>query len=232
MPTPKKLNVGLFYVFIGSIILGALLGIFIVLRGEWSSFEVRVILTTVVLACSSINGLACEAARSPSSQQPLPIAGLILTVLTACLFLIGIWSSTSSEQYWKFTVSFLILTLATTQICLVSIARLAARFRWVFILAFQVAYGMAIYLIYLICFEVDSEGAIKFAGVLAIVDAALVIIIPILHRISRADARNESIVSPLGEHSLAAIDAEIQSLQKRIVKLQAMRAQIDKSGPS
>lgn len=225
----KNLKVWLLYILVISVLLGAVFGIVIVLRATWTWIEVRVILTTVVLALASLCGLACDLARSPKTKPVLPVTGLLLTLITAMLFLFGIWSDSTEEMYWKTTVSSMILTLATVQICLLSIAKLASRFRWVFAIAFQVAYGLAIYLIYMIFAEVENPEAFKFAGVVSIVDAALALLIPILHRISRADTKGETIVTPLGERNILAIDAEIATLRKRIEQLEALRAQIEKS---
>lgn len=229
MKSSGNLKRRLLYLLIASVVVGAILGIVIVLRGTWTWFEVRVIFTSVILAVSSVCGLACNLARSPHGKAVLPNAGLILTAIAASLSLIGMWSEIESEAYWKTTGAAVILAIATVQICLLSVAKLASRFQWVFVLTFQVAYGLAILLIVMIFAEIENEGMFRLIGVVSIVDASLTLVIPILHRISRFGSREEALVSPLGEHSIVAIDAEIATLQKRIEQLKTQRAKIQDS---
>ena len=50
----------LLYLAVGSVMVGAVLGIIVVLRNTWGWFEVRVILTTITIAVASLCGLACD----------------------------------------------------------------------------------------------------------------------------------------------------------------------------
>jgi hypothetical protein len=216
----------LFRILIGSIVFGAGLGLVFVLRGEWSWFEVRVIMTAATIAVASVAGMACDLARSSRRANVMPWVGLGLTVATAVLVLIGIWPEIDSEFYWKLTGCVGVFAAAAVQVCLLAMARLSRRFAWVFLLAMQVAFGLATVITAIIVFEPRSEGVWQFVAALAIVDAALVLIVPVLHRLSRLEEPGEDLLSPLGEQNLAAIDAELDRLRRRIRHLETLRAEM------
>ena len=129
---------------IGSVVLGALLGIVFVLRDSWGWFEVRVILTTVTIAVTSLCGLACDVSRTPRGLNLLPKSGMTLAIVTAAFMLTGIWIEIDSEEYWKATACVSTIGVAVVHVCLLSIARLATRFRWIRFIGNQIVFGLAL----------------------------------------------------------------------------------------
>jgi hypothetical protein len=59
----------------------------------------------------------------------------------------------------------------------------------------------------------ESPGDVQLLGVAAIIDAAVSILIPILHRLSKAEVTREGEIA-------ADIDAEIAKLRERIAELE------------
>jgi hypothetical protein len=220
----------LLYSLVGSVVLGALLGIVLVLRNTWGWFEVRVILTTITVAIASLCGLACDLSRTPRGANILPRGGLLLTLVAAGLILAGMWTDLNKDEFWKFTISVSIFAVATVHICLLSIAQLAKRFRWVYFIACQVIYGLAVLLSVIVFWELENERMFRFVAMISIVDAALTLVIPLLHRISRADDNHSHIAAPMAARNLAAIDDEIATLKKRIVELEKLRLEMDDRG--
>ncbi len=221
-----KLQRPLLYLLVGSVVLGAVLGIIIVLRNTWGWFEVRVILTTITVAIGSLCGLAGDLSRTPRGANLLPRSGLMLTFLAAGLILVGMWSDLESEEFWKTTACVSIFAVATVHVCLLSIARLAGRFRWVFFIASQVVYGLAALLSAMIIWEIDNDRMFRLVATVSIIDAALTLVIPLLHRISKTDANRKVMTTPLDERNVAAIDEEIALLKKRIVELEKLRSSL------
>ena len=68
MDEPRQFRRRILYLLIGSILFGAVLGLVIVLRGEWSWFEVRVMITAATIAAASIGALACDMAHAAREQ--------------------------------------------------------------------------------------------------------------------------------------------------------------------
>ena len=217
------------YVLIGSIVVSAALSIFFVLHDRWGWFEIKVLLSTCTIAIASLCGLACELSRTMRGMNLLPRSGTILTLITACLYLFGIWPEFDGEVFWKIVAVLTIFTFAIVQASLLSIARLAKRFSWVYMLTLQVVFGLAILCSVMCVFEIDDDRTMRFLIALSIVDAALTLMIPILHRISKSDPHAAPMLSSLEERSLDTIDQEIAQLKTRLAKLEKMRIEIEQS---
>lgn len=216
----------LLYTLVVSVAISAVLGIAIVLRNEWGWLELRVILTTATLAVASLCGLACDLSKTPKGTNLLPLTGLGLTVLSTAMLLVAIWLEIDSEAYVKATVISCIFTVAIVHVSLLSIARLAPRFRWIFLLATQLILGLAALLGVLILFEIGDESMARIIAVIAIANVALTIVIPLLHRISKTDAHASNLMTPLEARNIEAIDQEIEQLQKRIADLEKLKANL------
>jgi hypothetical protein len=227
----RELKRPLLYLLIGSVLLGAVIGIVLVLRNTWSWLEVRVMLTTIVVAGASLLGLACDLARTPRGRNVFPRTGLALTFAASSFLLLGIWLDNSSEVFWKTTICLSVLAMAAVHVCLLSIAKLAPRFRWVSWVACQVIIGLALLICATLIWEIDDAGLYRFLAALSIVVAALTLVIPLLHRISRGelkstDLQSGELATPLQERNLAAIDDEIVRLRKRIAELEQLRSEV------
>jgi hypothetical protein len=168
--------------------------------------------------------MACELARTPKGSNFLPYAGFGLTVFASVLLLIGMWSDVSDDAFWKLSGSLCTFAIATVHTCLLSVAPLARKFKWVYYIAFQISYGLAV-IFSLMLFESfrHGEGIIRATIALAIVDTALTLVIPILSRISRTEQPDELLESPLELRNAAAIDQEINLLRQRITELEKLR---------
>jgi hypothetical protein len=211
---------------IGSVLIGAALGVFLVLRGKWGWFEVRVILTTITIAAASLCGLACDMSKTPRGTNLLPLGGLTLTLLSAVMLLAAVWFELESEAYLKATGCISILAIATVHVCLLSIARLARRFYWVYMVTCQVIYGLALLLMTMLIWEIDNDRMYRFVVAVSIVNAALTLVIPLLHRISRTSGDRTESMTVLEERNVAAVDEEIARLTKRLATLERLRMEI------
>jgi len=225
MDSPLRFRRVLLFTLVGSVLGLAGLGILLVLQNRWGWFEVRVITTTIVIAVSSVSALACDMARTPRGTNALPIAGLALTALAALLILAGIWLDINSDAWWKSAASAGILAVAAVHVSLLSLARLAPAHRWVFVIAWQIIFGLALLLLALLWLEIDEKRAFRFVAALAILDAALTLIVPILHRLGRpAPAQRPH--GLLDAQNLASLDAEIARLKKQLAELEQLKAEL------
>lgn len=237
---------------IGSIVVGALLGIVMILRNTWSSFEVNVILTTITIAIGSLGGLASDLARKPEGSNLLPRTGLALVLISSAMFLIVIWMETGGEEDWLWmgACSFTILAIATNHVCLLSMIPLSGHYRWVFIIAMQVIYCLALLLIVTYVFDIafspflnaflDSffggifEGIFlglhrenhRIIAVLTILDVALTLAIPLIYRLNKSQGRIQPIEDPSVSRGVHKIDEALQSLRERISQLEREKADL------
>jgi len=223
----SKIKKPFLYALVGSVLLGTLLGISFVIRNTWSWFEVRVILTTIVVAVASLCGLACDLARLPRGSNWLPKLGVVLSGLAGAMLLGSLWLGPNSVVYLKVMACISILTVATVHLSLLSIAKLGNRFQWVYVLGSQIIAGFALLLCSFLVFEIDAGGVWQLIAALSIVVTAFTLVIPLLHRVSKMDAvGDESFLSPVEQQNLASIDAEIGRLQARISELEAIRTKL------
>jgi hypothetical protein len=161
-------------------------------------------------------------------SPPTIVIGITMSAAAAtgpyqCLFRV---SQLENEAYWKTVVCVSIFAVATVHVCLLSIARLSGRFRWMFLVACQVIYGLAVLLSITIIWEIDEDRMFRFLAAIAIVDAALTLVLPLLHRISRLKDTRGSTMTALDERNVDAIDQEIALLRKQITALEKLRSEI------
>jgi hypothetical protein len=232
MSTPSRLKQPLLYSLIASILIGAVLGIVLILRNTWGWFEVRVMLTTLVIALASVACLACELSRRPSGRNLSSILGLVLSAISGIMWLFCVWLEPNDDWVWKSVVTISILALANVHVCLLSNARLAQRFRWVFAVTVQIIFGLAFLILAMIWFEIDSPVVWRIVAMLSILVAAMTLIIPILHRIGRHDGARGEQLTPSEEQNIAKIDAEIERLESQLTKLRSLRLKFSGSDDS
>jgi len=181
---PKRIAL---YFLIVSVSLSAIVGIIAILSGSFGRTEAQILLTALTISAASICAMACGALWESGRAKILSLLGIALAIVDAGLFIFGIWLESRSEGYWKFSASVGLVAAATAHFCLLSLAKLAPRFGWARMGAFVSAYFLAFLFIYLIYFTPQGDTPIRIIGVTSIVLAALTILTPIFHRLSRGD---------------------------------------------
>ncbi|MDP6156726.1 MAG: hypothetical protein QGH39_08440 [Candidatus Thermoplasmatota archaeon] len=176
--------------FIISLILSALIGIFIFLLGEFREVEVRLLLTTLTIGAYSLTGLCCAVIYEKKRFQPFAIVGIIISGLGLLYTLMFIWEGVDGGEGWKILVIFLILAFGIAHICLLLLIKsnkplvnysLIGTIICISILDFM--------LIILIKVEFDMEEFFfRLLGVFAILDVLGTIVTPILHKIYPDDS--------------------------------------------
>jgi hypothetical protein len=217
------------YLLICSIALSALMGIWAILSGEFGELQGKVLGTTMTVVGTSILGLACGAfLESPRARGTalfiVPLAGIVLAVLCALITMWAIWGEISwtYKTVYKTLFVSLMFSFSLAQLSLLSLARLAKRFRWAIVTAYVVILALASIISFIIIFEPDSDDKIvtRVLGVLAVVDAAVTVMMPIFHRLSRTEFVDTE--TP----SVAKIDAEIDNLKAQLGRLEKQREDI------
>jgi uncharacterized membrane protein YwaF len=105
-------------------------------------------------------------------------------------------------------------------------ARLIGKFSWVFFIACQVIFGLALLLCVVLIWEIENDQMFRFLAVLSIIVAALTLVIPLLHRIGKTQANRSEFLLPIDERNVMVIDQEIALLKKRIADLEKFRSEI------
>jgi cytochrome c oxidase subunit IV len=207
-------------IFIASIVIAAVMGIVAIgVPSQNWELELRIFLTTATIAGASVCGLACGGCLT-RGHRILPTAGLVLTGLSACLLLAGVWGRIESENYWKTTASLSFFAVACAHLSMLFMANLAGGYRWAYLVAYPLILGLATLLGAGLVFDFfDNQGYWRLTGVISILVAAITLMIPVFHRMSR----DEIAVQQANADPLFAVDEEIASLKKRLIELENKR---------
>lgn len=224
------------YLLVVSVILCAVLAVFALLAGDWGWLESRIMMTTGVISISSLCGLACGAYFGTGRGRILPISGIVLTIAAALMIISTIWLETGSEAYWKLLVSFCTLAFACAHLSLLSMARLSSGFLWSLTLARVVILGVAFVVILAVWAESAGPGFGNLYMVLAVgavIDAAVTVLIPIFHNLSKGDVAFMDKRAAASNRNPAAqlvhINKEIETLRFRIAELEREKLRIQSS---
>jgi len=207
--------------FIASIVATALLGLYaLAIPSDNWEFEIKAILTTVIITGASICGLACGGCMR-RGHRVLPTAGLILTPIAAVLLLIGMWLEVNSELYWKSAVTLAFYAVACAHLSMLFMANLAGPYRWAYLLAYQLVFGLATLLAVGAIFDLFDGGDRYWRATagFSILVAAITLLIPVFHYMSRevvAAARVEA-------DPLFAVEEEIARAKKQLLELESQR---------
>lgn len=216
------------YTLIASVAFSALMGIWVILANEFNEFQGRVLSTTLTIVLTSILGLACGAFwESPKSQKGgmkiVPIAGIFFTFVAAFISLGLIWQVLGSreDQVLKAFAVSTIFAFSFSHLSLLSLANLSKKFQWALIAVYLVVLGLASLSSAIILLDTQSPNdfTLRLVGILAVVDAALTVMIPIFHRLSRGDFAATQI-------SIQEIDAKISELKDELRTLEKQREEV------
>ncbi|MBX3288899.1 MAG: hypothetical protein KF855_06080 [Acidobacteria bacterium] len=206
------------YPLLVSVALSAVIGIGVVLFGDFGSFEVRVLMTTLTVTATSILGLACGAFFETGRGRLLPMAGIVITVIAAVMTLLIIWDvGDDSTVFVKAASTAMLLAVSCSHLSLLSLARLDRRFAWTLTAAHICVWTLTAIILYLMWFEPqsDSDTVTRIIAVLSILIASVTVATPVLHKLSRTD------------RTLEQIDAEIDELEARIDRLRQEKVRME-----
>jgi hypothetical protein len=207
------------YFLIVSVLLSAVLGILAILSGTWGEFQVRILVTSVIISGASICGLACGTYLATKRGRLLPLAGIALALVAAAMIIAGVWIHVlQTDAYLKFAVSISVFAVACGHLALLSMARLAEWFVWSIVAAHVVIFGVASLIVLLIVTDPHGTGMFQLLGVAAIIDAAITILIPVFHWLSRSELAPDK--QDLQHTSLDSAEREIAQLKARIAQLE------------
>ena len=189
---------------VASLVVSALLGIVVLLWGEFGEVQVKVLLTSLSVSAGAICALACAARHERLGSSALALIGGGLAVAAVALLVYGLWMEPREDIFWKTVATLWTLAVASGLVCLLSLARLAPRFLWISCATYIAVWTLASFLIALFWWELDDPVWARLMGVASILVALLTILVPIFHKVSAVTAR--------ADQATAALPAEIRTL--------------------
>jgi hypothetical protein len=182
----------LLLVVLGSIAVNAILGIYALLVPHFGGPQWKVLGTSACVTGAGILVFACLPALEQRRISYLPVAGIAGSVLGFFLLVVAIWADGLGDAVWRLMGSALVVGGVGALASLLSLARLAPRYRVVFTAAVGTACLLGLMIVGGIWGGASGWWYARVVGVLSVVLAALTISVPILHRASRGVAVAEA----------------------------------------
>jgi hypothetical protein len=170
---------------IATLVLTALVGIYVFLFGTFGKTEAKILGTTLTICYFSITSLACSAAFEKKRYPLLFVPGLVVGIAGFLLFIPGIWVEWFEVKALAKLMGIVgVLSFSFAQTCLLSLAPLQRRQVGVFYAAVTCILALAAIISGMIVFEPhDEQWIVRVLGVVAILDACFSLCVPILHRL-------------------------------------------------
>jgi hypothetical protein len=234
LPKRAALGLPLFYTLLGLVACGTILGLWVVLQGEYSWIQTRTLATILNFAFFCVLAMACNAARRETSRNVLPTFGLLVGSAVTVVWLLLTWVDNSSFSDSTYSLAAAIVGsvwfFAFTHASLLGLAIPPRSLWWLKPLAVQLIMLLALFISVQIIDEfidvsiVPGERVYPFMVALSILVVAITMALPILHTIRRMSAQGKEIKLSGDELlDVERIDREISALRERIAELQRMR---------
>ncbi len=200
------------YVLIVSVAVSALIGIGVIVFGNFGDFETRTLMTTTVITITSILGLACGAYFESGKGRTLPIVGIVSALVSCILWIVAIWAGEQENSlFFKSLASATLIAASCAHLSLLSLARLDRKFIWAKYATHASIWTLLAILLAVLWFEIEVNDNFlaRTLGVLGIVIGALTILTPVLHKLSSRVLSNDEI-----DAEIAKLRAQIEELEK------------------
>jgi len=168
-----------------SLILSALIGIFVFLFGEFRRVEVRLLLNTLAIGFYSLSGLSCSAIIEKHRFRTFATLGIIISACGLLYTSLYIWEGIDIDNGWKPLIIFFVLAFGVAHICPLLLIRSKIPLVNFSLVATIICISILDFM--LICLILDdfnmNEFYFRLLGVFAILDVRGSIVTPIMHKI-------------------------------------------------
>jgi hypothetical protein len=198
----RRLGLGLFFV---SVACNAVIAIYALLAPGFGDTEGRVLGTSLYITAAILLVLACEPALEGRLLGLVPLVASACGV-TAFALLIGTlwaWTDDPPETLVKVAGTAMTFGVAGTLASLLVLARLARRYRPALAAAFALTAVAGTMIVLGIWIEPSSSLYPRALGAVLVALAALVVSIPVLHRLSRTEVERAAVAARAGAGAIA-----------------------------
>ena len=173
---------------IGFLTLSALIAVISLLSGDFGSTEIKVIMTALTISGASICAMSCSAFIEKHGLPLLGGVGVVVPAVASIMTISGIWAEIGygGGEYWKTTLSLIIVSAAFAHCLLLWIPSLAPGYRWTQVSLVIFVTVLSLQVIFAICGEIREIGYYRLVGVVAVIVVLLTLIVPICLKLSPA----------------------------------------------
>lgn len=184
----RKLSLKIFLGFLG---LTALIAIISVLSGEFGELQWKILATTLTVSAASICSMSCAAFIEKRKLLMLGLSGIVLSIIAAVLFIVGMWPEIDSDEYWKATASVAVFAVAFAHGFLLILPELNKKLKWFQPLSVVSIGILACQIVVAVCLDIDYEPYYRILAVVAILVALETLVIPILMKLRKGDTKKK-----------------------------------------
>lgn len=178
-------------VLVGSVVVGAVLGIYALLASDPGRVEMKLLATSFAISGACLLAVACGAAWGRGLFASLAPLGVVLALLGFGLLIALVWAESDSEGAWKTAGTAILFATTATYLALLGLARLAPNFAWLAVGAALAALALTLIWAGLLWEAIHgTTGLWRGIGVISILFGAFTILVPVFHRAyARSDSR-------------------------------------------
>jgi hypothetical protein len=199
-----RLHRAFLFTLIGSLVLGAGMGLFgLVVESLFGRLGERALQTSLSVALFSLTSLGCAIAWERDRWRVAAVVGIVCSVLSVPLYLSGIWVRWGWpywEPIWKTMVLAGVWCVLLAHLCLLALARPKRGWRWTLrwtrVCAVLLGLGISVFII-VEPYWPDAEVCLRLLGGLAILTACGTVCVPILHKLGAIPEGEELVTTPL-----------------------------------
>lgn len=187
-------------ILIVSVVASALIGIWLLLQGEFGDTEVKVLFTTLCISGASILGMASAPAMERRLLGAVPWIGVVASVAGFGAYVAFLWAGDAEQTPFKLASSALVVGVAATYASLLALARPPVKQRWVQLGGYIADVAVAALVLDMMWSGVEGSGPWRLLGALSILLAAFTILLPIVSRLEGHRAAEPVSHAPVLRH--------------------------------
>lgn len=184
MPGPVRLFL---YLFVASILVNAVLGIWALLVGDFGTTQEKVLGSSFLLSAAMLSVLVNVPAIRRRPLWPAPLVGAIAGAFGFVLFIGLLWTEPDADGWDKLAGSSLVVAAAATLACGLALIPTPDRFRRMRPVGNVLIALLGVSIVIAIWAEADTDWYARLVGVQGVLVAAMTLLIPVLSRFAGPD---------------------------------------------
>jgi hypothetical protein len=190
--------------FILSVVINAVLGIWALLAGDFGDTQGKVLTTSFLVSAAMLSVLVNAPAMLRRRLWPVPVIGAATGAGGFALFIAVIWTEDAGpgDSWIKLTLSALVVAAAATLASALALIALADRYRLLQPVAQGLIAVLAVSILIAIWVEPDMDWYARLIGVLSVLVAAVTLLIPVVSRFGSGGPGAGPHTDQTGDHAV------------------------------
>ncbi len=176
-----RVLIGLFVV---SVVINAVLGIWALLSGDFGETEGKILGTSFLVSAAMLSVLVNAPAIRRQALWPAPAIGAATGASGFALFIVLLWSEAEADYWFRSAGSLLVIAAAATLAASLALLSVPHGFHWLRLVGYFLISVLAATVIFGLWYEPDNELYARLIGVEGVLVAAFTLLIPVLSRFS------------------------------------------------